>query len=988
MLDFLKALPARSRRMIMVFGVIFLMVLTGAVLSFVVSPWPVLTWQQLQELQVQELPLYLFERGSLEFTLPGENYILFERWLGNTIEPNLTALDFYLICFAIGLIILLALVSALPRFSFYIGSLLATFLIALMGWDSLLIAGIQSRFISIAIVSPFLLALLYFQFFKTGAQLITRLAVFTVICGLLGCLLVGTSTVVQPLRLLAIHTIPGALVITLIFIILVSHQILASFVSLAMASSKTQALRQYLTIALIYLLNLWLAYWDRIGWLDWDYTLPPFLVFAASAFLAVWTIRQRAPIYESIFPADVLLVLFALGVGTLSLGTYGYFISAGNDIVLLSLNDLVLYTHIGYGMMFIFYMASNFIGLFEKNLPIPKVLYKPTTMPYFTYRFAGLVFTLALLFYNNWQAHLNHFTSGFFTAMGDLRFQEPGNEALKYYQRAHLFSPYNQHASTALATLEAWNGNYGKEKGYMIDANRFRPTEFTILNADQVYLLGGNAYEDLKVLRQGKDLHPESGVIKNNLGLSLSRIGMIDSAALYFNEATKDRRSRSSAEMNLFGLKAKQKVPLDSATLHNTSLDPGVRSNVLATANSRGVVLSTTILLPEDSVLNLFSATMLANDVTNQTTRIDTALLTRVLHLAHRPSNAPYKDMILEAAAKACYASGQVNRAISLLQEAIFSGGKPGPANYVLGLMAMDQEKFDVAIGHFYYALLANSRPAALANAVSLAEEGRIDEAIIAWDTISHRKDTTLHEVSESMKRALAAPSSWFKDLTDREKLYYALYQIPLGDSALFNRMIAQITNEDLRARAYLNRAKKHFTKDEGVLAAKQYGHLQGLHLTDTRLFAEIKYFEMRLLASQRRLEELQGIIDQGIVFGPYHTTEEIYFRALQQEAAGDPAAAASYLWLAKNNWYFDEAIVAAASYFKNDTRRAYGILSDALQVNPNAVKILKAYIPTALARGFDQYAANALATLRDVISPEAFKKYVDENQYSGLLMQ
>ena len=131
-----------------------------------------------------------------------------------------------------------------------------------------------------------------------------------------------------------------------------------------------------------------------------------------------------------------------------------------------------------------------------------------------------------------------------------------------------------------------------------------------------------------------------------------------------------------------------------------------------------------------------------------------------------------------------------MNRAFTLLQEVIFSTEKQGPNSYALGLMAMDQGKSNLAINYFLNALNYKSSPAALANAVSLAEEGKVNEAIVAWDTISQRKDTTLHNLAESMKRVLGAPPSWFGSFSEREKMYYALYRIPLQDTVLFNNLL------------------------------------------------------------------------------------------------------------------------------------------------------------------------------------------------------
>lgn len=964
-------------------------VAAATIAAFVFYPAPVFTWQQLQELQPQELPLYAFERGNLEFILSAENYVVFERWLGNAVQPNRLALDIYLSVVAFAIAGLLAVVSALPRFWFYIGALLAAFLFALLRWDMLLLFQNDSGWVAIGIVAVVLTLLFLFQFIFTSVDVGRRLVIFMAYFALLGWLVSTASTIASPLRTLAVNTLPPVLVLTLIFIILVAHQLMASFVALATASSKTHSLRQYLIISTIYLLNLWLAYWNRIGWLEWDYTIPAFVIFFLSAGLTVWTIRQRMPVYESIVRYEALLVYFILSLATLAMGAYGYFLAAGNDIALLSLNDLIYYTHLGYGLMFLVYVGSNFLGVFEKNLAVERVLYKPSFMPYFTYRFAGLIVTLAFVLYSNWMSHSSHFTSAYYTALGDVHYGQPTGKAHTFYARAHFYAPYNQYASTVLAALEWEAQNYGKQRNYVLDANKFQPTEFTLLNADQLYLSSGNAYAEIQWLRRAKNLFPSSGVIRNNLGLALARVGMEDSAAFYFREALGDSRTGKSAEINLLALLAKSEKPVNNDSIQQATVHAptAIRSNALAVANHRGQPLAMVPEIPKDSLLDLFSASLLANYLTNQTNQADSTFVNTCVALARKAENLSFRHLILPAAAKSCYAAGRVNLAFQLLQETVFLGTQPANDNYTLGLMAMDQEKFDVAISYFLYALHHNSVPAALANAVCLAEEGRIGEAIIAWDTISQRGDTALHELGESMKRVLAAPPSWFEDLSETERLYYALYRIPLSDSSLFNRSVQQIRNEDLRAKAYLNRAREYYRIDDVQRAARQYTYLKGLHLTDTELFAEIKYFEMRMLAAEGRVEELWKIIDQGITFGPYHQSERFLYEGLKSWAAGDTATARRQLvWLAKNNWYFDEGVVTAALLHAGDLRTAYRLLSDALQVNPRSVRLLKAYIPVALGRGLDQYAADALETLRGLLPPPAFREYVRENDFSGLL--
>jgi hypothetical protein len=986
-LSFLQS--SRHRNLFLFFIVLFLVAITGTAISYAIYPAPVFTWQQLQELQPQELPLYAFEQGNLKFTLTGENYILFERWMGNPIQPNLLALDVYFILFGISLAALLAVISTLSRFSFYVGALIAAFLLALMQWETLSLMGSDSWYIGFIFIATVMAVLFIFQFYRTEASYVQRLLSFLVLFAVIALLVVFTSPHENSLRLLAANSLNPAIMLTLGFIILVAHQLMASFVSLASASSKTSALKQYLLLATIYLLNLWLAYWNRIGWMDWDYTFPAYLLLAVSATLTVWTIRQRMPIYEQVMPNEAVLAIFILAFSTLGLATYGYFLSAANDIALLSLNDLILYSHLGFGMMFLVYVAANFLGVFGQGLPVDKVLYKPPYMPYFTFRFAGIIATLAFIFYNTWLSHVNHFTSAYYTALGDVYYYQPAGKAHTFYKRAHFHSPYNQYASTMLADMEAADQNYGKQKKYSIDANAFQPTEFTFLNTDQVHLLSGNAYAEIRLLRQAKSRYPSSGVINNNLGLALSRVQMNDSAAHYFRQAQKDRRTQNSATLNLLGMLAKARNTWDADSIEQAVAEnlTAVRSNALAIINHQGSVATIDVQLPKDSVFDLFSATLVANYLTNKTNGMDSTFVNASVILARRAENLSFRHMILPAAAKAFYAAGQVNRAFELLQESVFLGGNEGAHNYALGLMAMDQDKHDVAISYFIYALNHKSRPAAMANAVALAEVGRINEAIIAWDTLSKAEDTARYELAESMKRVLGAPQEWFGDLTETEKLYYSLYRIPLSDSTLFQKLVRQISNEDLRAKAYLNRARQHYRLDEVKLAARQYHHLSGLHLTDTELFAEIKYFELRILAEQGRLDDLKKIIDQGILFGPYRQPERIYYEALQRLKSGDKSGAGERLdWLARNNWYFDEGVVAAARFHSDDVKSAYRILSEAIQVNPRSVRILKAYIPVALGRGFDEYAADALQTLQSVLPPASFRRYVAENQLDALI--
>src|SRR5258708_17018906 len=129
-IQFWKSWPVVYQRLLWVLILVFIFSLAVALISFVRNPAPVFTWQQLQELQQQELPLHSFEVGGFNLTVFADNYILFERWLGNPMEISMTGLDIYLVIFMIALVILLALVTVLPRFWFLAGSGAVIFMIS------------------------------------------------------------------------------------------------------------------------------------------------------------------------------------------------------------------------------------------------------------------------------------------------------------------------------------------------------------------------------------------------------------------------------------------------------------------------------------------------------------------------------------------------------------------------------------------------------------------------------------------------------------------------------------------------------------------------------------------------------------------------------------------------------------------------------------------------------------------------------------------
>ncbi|HQQ96756.1 MAG TPA: hypothetical protein PLX35_05805 [Cyclobacteriaceae bacterium] len=989
-ITFWKAWPSVYQRILMVLFVLLGLSLVLVAIGFISNPSAVYGWDQFQELKKYPVALHSFSAGGNTFTTEGTNYIVFNTWSTQPLQINLIALEIYFVFFVVGLSILNTLLTLIPRFWFYIGAGVLVVALSTFQLDQIGLFGLHNNTPVIGLVCILLGISIYYQFFQTTASLLQRWVVI-MLAFMVSGLIIRFGAPAQALHHIAASTLPAGFIFLLIFMINVAHEIIAGFVSLVgQGTRNSKSLQHFLIISAIYLLTLWMTYLNKIGVTRLGMVIHPLFILGASTILGIWGMRQREPQYDNIIPANPYGVYFIIGLALMATGLMGYLTGASQDIALLSVNDLILYTHIAYGTIFFLYIISNFMGMLRSNLPVYKVMYKPTLMPYFSYRLGALIFTIALVAYNRWMVPVNHFTSAVFTAFGDVyQYHDDGQKAITYYKRANGYGPYNHHASTALGDWEGKFFNTTDQQQYYQQANSYLPTAYTAVNAARTRT---NKLEEIFILQDALRKNPGSGILNNNLGVAYSRLGLADSAQRYLLKAGRESTTKESADLNLVALMAVQSVnqaPDSLITILNDQ-SPAVLANLLAMANQQGRRTNLNVWLPKDSTLNLFTATMMGNYLTNNILQPDTSFLNASIAIARLPRNQGFKEIILAPAAHVCYAHGNIRLAFELLQEATV-GGNAGEHQTTLGLWALELGKPDVAITYLHAAVTAHFPNASFPYAIALAEQGKINEAIVALDSLSARRDSVLTQQVEKYKRVLAGPESWFSGFSDEEKYLYLHYRVALADSVEFDRKRMQIAGDDFKINALTDRAMKLLRIDEPALAWSVFKKVSGMRPSGESRLMEVRLLELRLLAARGKINLLTER-RKDIQSGPYIRSISDYYEGLEFASRGDTVEAAQRLrTVALQNPYFDEAVATAAGYLHAhhaSDQQVYQILAEALQVNAASPAILKAYIPVALSRGYDTYASSALTTLKGLISPASFRRYVLENHLEALPLQ
>jgi hypothetical protein len=449
--------------------------------------------------------------------------------------------------------------------------------------------------------------------------------------------------------------------------------------------------------------------------------------------------------------------------------------------------------------------------------------------------------------------------------------------------------------------------------------------------------------------------------------------------------ARNSAQSKGEAETNLAGFTAKFQLgfPVDSLMDLLNSNHPGVKSNILALAALQEKSVPLNVDPGSDTVLTVYSSTALNNYLINRRNPVDTALVSRTVQLARKPSHSYFKNFLLSAAAHAYYRNGQTAVAFKLMHEIAFLGQQSKYYN-TLGLWAMEQGAEENAVHFLEEAIRLNGSDAYFNRAVALTEAGEFNEALTAWDSLRRSGDPEIQKQASSMIFLLKATPQQALSLDKEAKFEFSRHRFSAAQGEEFEKFINTVTDQELRARAAVDRAKQLEEMDDTGLALAAFALVKGITLSDKNSYEEILHLNLRFLAKQKQWSLLEQQLHSGIQFEGGYWQDKLYFDALLSEQAGKKKEAGKkFAWLANANPFFEDAVVAAVRFFNkngDDKVKTYSLLMNALDQNPNSIKLLKAYIVQSAYVGFEESSQDALDKLKTLLHPTAFLRFIDEN--------
>ena len=948
----------------------------------------VVSWNVLSELVSLPGTLYSFTDGLLTYPITGRIQTVTNQFAVSPmqVDPAMAALTVGLLCMALSYA--LAAICRLPALRYRMAMALFVLLLAVCRFEVLGLPG-GGRWPFLTLVVLFGGVSYYFHAFQTETPLLTRLLIFS---GLFAVAAMGISlgsTVSHPAQMLLSYALPGLVIISTLFIAYIAIDIVGGLVwltSVSRANGRPLGAVNFIFISVLYLLNLLLIWLRNTKTVDWNVlTISPFLILLVSIGLGLWGFRQVAEQRNLLSFSQAGAGLY-IGLAALTILTVAYAFVTANDPLIEVFEDAIVYSHFVMGFLMVLYTLTNFLPIYNQQLPVHRVLYKARLADLPLFRLAGVIGLVGI-----------SMSTGYFTmrqgyaaclsALGDAYQAEDQADLAQTYYQESVAQEYQQHkANYALASMALNRNDPTTAALFFSQALRKQPSPQAFIGLCSTYQQTNLFFEAIKTLQRGIRTFPNSGELRTNLGYLYGKTAIADSAYYYLKSAA-DLTSRSDVPLaNLLALYARnpQILASDSTLIGQipTSDNPALRANLLALRllNPRDTTVATTptwlAKAPREAVLGvgefagLYNYAMLA-------IHPDTVLCNTLQQASLNPVNQTISDELSLAGALAMYKAHRHHEAFDQLTQLATNDARAAPTyRTVLGLLELEQGLDKQAAVTF----AQNTDTLSMGyRAVALTKAGDLTAAKSLWETATQH-DTILRGVQQALYAApTSATAQSGAGWTDLQKAFYVSYH---PDDANRGKVWETIHDASLKTVAGA-------TLVADYLATRQYFYAQMI-LSQMGKPGQLTPFArslenlsaVRITAFRNKMAATDSLAKA--FFVDQHLAEVALLRGQVLASQKQPTTARRAYQTALQLAPLNADIVNAAALFmrKNgQVKPAYASVLPALDYNETNVDLLKTYVLLCLDQSLTDYADDGLTRLQVATTPADYQAFEEAYQ-------
>jgi Tfp pilus assembly protein PilF len=576
----------------------------------------VINWQVMSQLEEKSAIIDSFKIGAQNYEIPAKVFYLLEQYLPTTLQVNQNGILIWLVFFSIGFC-LIAAISTRFKSYWYLG--VSTFIILIitsLGIDELF-GQTNYLYSGLFLFSYISISYLFIWFFK-NVNILVRFLVFAAQILLFVLLLYYFGTEPKPFLLLAIKTIPAALIISVLFIFAIAYDIILSVLTFTTKGGGSNNLLNFSIFSFIYLVNLSLTYLHNINYINWQMLyLSPFFILLLSSVLGFFYIEKKS-FFADIFRSKTDLQYFYLSLALIALGLCSFAFATGNDPLTEALEDSIMYSHIVMGALFFVYVFFNFFPLFRQNYDVGKVVFKPLKYGLYYFRGAAVLVIFSILINNQFFPVMQSF-AGYYNSLADHSIAtEQYNMAELYFKTAIGFEHQNHKSNYGMASLAAKLGENPTAGKYYRLAVQKKPSEYAYAALSNSLVREDMFFEAMFAIKDGLKKYPKSGELQNNLALLFAKSKAMDSTLIYLQKAEKNAKNKAIPQTNLMWFYIKtndhQKAEALASKAANNNYN-ALNANILADIiiNSTNAVPKNNFQFSGDSTLNMANFAWLSN---------------------------------------------------------------------------------------------------------------------------------------------------------------------------------------------------------------------------------------------------------------------------------------------------------------------------------------------------------------------------------------
>ncbi|MVM39975.1 hypothetical protein GO730_24095 [Spirosoma sp. HMF3257] len=945
----------------------------------------VVRWDVLSELNELPVTLHAFSDGLLDYAVNGKAYAVSEQFVASAMQVRPDLATAFLIGICIAFVLLLSAITRFGRIRYLISMAILILGLAFFRWEMLEVPGLGSNYLFLLLAFLFGTTSYYFHAFRSDYPISVRISVFGLLTLGVAIGLNALSPVKFPALIIVSYGMPVLLILGSGFIFFIAAELVAGLVWLTSAgradegktqisSRRTLGINNFLFVSFLYLINLALTWLKNTKYIDWDLlAISPFILYLISAVLGIWGFRRLVQQQDSFSFRDSGAYLYA-GLALITTLTIAYAFGTANDPLVEVFEDVITYTQLAMGLCFVAYVVINFLPIYQQNLPVYRVLYKPKRLELSLFRIVGVVGVIALLG-SGGLITVRQSIAGYYNGLGDyyIASNQP-TSANAFYQLA-LDQEFQNHKSNyGMASLALAQNNQTAAAFFFQQALLKKPSPQAYAGLSQTYLKTDLFFEAVKALQRGIRVFPGSGELQNNLGYLYARTSIADSAYYYFKSATATADRDEVPESNLLAFYARNPNVLaaDSTLAH--SVTESSYESYQANALALRIVAARDTSQPQrpswlsdEAIKQGLSVGRFASlyNYALATQRPDSVAAKAFQKLSENPANQDFTDDLLLARAVTEYKRHNQSDAFGLMSQ-LAEGDQQRGAAYrsIAGLWLLEQGLYRKAAETFGY----NSDTTSIYyRAIAFTKANELALAQRLWETASKNDQAV-----GALKQVLYQER---KPESDVEKAFYATYRTDDPNRGAYWETIQNPSLKTVAGVALTNDFLDHLQWRNAQLVLSGLPDSKDVSVIATSLR---NVAAIRLSAFRRSVGSAETMAKKMIL--PQYQAERDYWLGQTYERTHRMGQAQRAYQNALQQAPLNARIVTAAAQLdqqQNRTKAAYDLVLTALIVNEDNAELLKMYVSLCLDLSLPDYAANGLAKLQAATSPADYQAFL-----------